>query len=191
MLNIGWFSTGRDSAAIQLLQTTYKRISDGTINGRIVFVFSNREHGESKESDAFFNIVENFHIPLIYYSSNKFLERAANTSLRKQLFYAQYRIEYDRVVMKMLQDYNPDICVLAGYMLIVVEEMCNSYKMINLHPALPGGPTGNWQEVIWKLIRDQADISDVMMHLVTPELVRGPIIKYCTYPVKGKLFYKY
>ncbi len=30
-----------------------------------------------------------------------------------------------------------------------------------------------------------------MMHLVTPELDRGPVITYCTYPIKGKSFDNY
>jgi phosphoribosylglycinamide formyltransferase-1 len=46
--------------------------------------------------------------------------------------------------------------------------------MINLHPAAPGGPTGTWQEVIWQLIEGRAVETGVMMHLVTPELDRGP-----------------
>ena len=58
--------------------------------------------------------------------------------------------------MNRLQGFHPDLCVLAGYMLIVGEEMCQRYNMINLHPAAPGGPTGTWQEVIWQLIDSKA-----------------------------------
>lgn len=54
MLNIGWFSTGRDEAARQLLQAVQDKIHSGEINGEISFVFSNREPGEAKESDLFY-----------------------------------------------------------------------------------------------------------------------------------------
>jgi folate-dependent phosphoribosylglycinamide formyltransferase PurN len=76
-------------------------------------------------------------------------------------------------------------------MLIVGKEMCQKYNMINLHPAAPGGPTGTWQEVIWQLIGDEAQETGVMMHLVTPELDKGPPVAYCTFPIRGKPFDQY
>jgi folate-dependent phosphoribosylglycinamide formyltransferase PurN len=60
--------------------------------------------------------------------------------------------------------------------------------MINLHPAAPGGPTGTWQEVIWKLIEVKAQQTGVMMHLVTPELDKGPPVTYCTFSIRGRPF---
>jgi hypothetical protein len=90
--------------------------------------------------------------------------------------------------MKRLEGFSPDLCVLAGYMLIVGAEMCRRYKMINLHPALPGGPVGSWQEVIWKLIAEGAEESGAMMHLVTPELDKGPPVAYCSFPIRGEPF---
>ena len=63
--------------------------------------------------------------------------------------------------------------------------------MINLHPAAPGGPTGTWQEVIWQLIDNKAQETGVMMHLVTPELDRGPVVAYCTFPIRGETFDRY
>ena len=63
--------------------------------------------------------------------------------------------------------------------------------MINLHPAMPGGPTGTWQKVIWKLIESKAEETGVMMHLVTPELDKGPPVTYCTFPIRGSRFDRY
>jgi len=76
-------------------------------------------------------------------------------------------------------------------MLIVGEEMCQRYNMINLHPAAPGGPAGTWQEVIWQLIESGAGETGVMMHLVTPELDKGPPVTYCTFPIRGEPFDRY
>ncbi len=53
VLNVGWFSSGKDEAARQLLQVAHQAIKDGTVAVRIVFVFSNRERGESRDSDLF------------------------------------------------------------------------------------------------------------------------------------------
>ncbi len=58
--------------------------------------------------------------------------------------------------MALLEPFALDVLVLAGYMLIVSPAMCARYAMLNLHPALPGGPTGTWQEVIWALLERQA-----------------------------------
>ncbi|MDZ4247567.1 MAG: formyltransferase family protein, partial [Dehalococcoidia bacterium] len=98
------------------------------------------------------------------------------------------RIDYDREVMKRIEPFFQNLSVLAGYMLIAGPELCQKYKMINLHPAAPGGPAGTWQEVVWQLIESRAKSSGVMMHRVTPELDRGPVAGYCTYPITGGLF---
>jgi hypothetical protein len=99
-----------------------------------------------------------------------------------------WRLKYDRQVMEKLKDYSCKLCLLAGYMLIAGPEMCQRYNMINLHPALPDGPKGTWQEVIRQLIKENAGESGVMLHLVTPQLDRGPVISFCRYPVKGPAF---
>lgn len=188
MLAIGWFSTGRDEAARQLLRVVWERIQTGDIEGKIVFVFSNREPGESKESDLFFELVHSYHLPLICCSSKKFEAKADMAAAAKDETLPRWRLEYDREIMRRLQGFTSDLCVLAGYMLIVGEEMCHKYDMINLHPAAPGGPKGSWQEVTWALIENKAKESGVMMHLVTPKLDSGPVITYCAFPITGEPF---
>ena len=178
---IGWFSTGRDKAARDLLQTAYDSIAQGEIKAEICFVFSNREEGETAESDLFSHLVHRYQIPLITLSSVKF----------KDKFGEEWRPRFEQEAMRRLEGYKPYLCVLAGYMLIVGEEMCRRYPMINLHPAAPGGPCGTWQEVIWQLIEEDAAQTGVMMHVVTPELDQGPPVTYCTFPIKGESFDRY
>ncbi|MFW6118207.1 MAG: phosphoribosylglycinamide formyltransferase [Chloroflexota bacterium] len=188
MLKIGWFSTGRDEAARQLLQAVQDRIHRGNIDGKINFVFSNREPGEANESDLFFELVRSYDIPLICLSHKKFKTAKDEEVLG---FKKKWRIEYDREVNRRIAPFAPDLCVLAGYMLIVSEELCQKYDMINLHPAPPGGPTGTWQEVIWTLIRNEADTAGAMIHLATPELDRGPAVSYCLFSIKVDPFAEY
>jgi folate-dependent phosphoribosylglycinamide formyltransferase PurN len=188
LLNIGWFSTGRDEAARQLLQAVQDKSHSGDINGKISFVFSNREPGEAKESDLFFELVRNYNIPLVCLSYKKFKTAKEKEGLGIK---KEWRIKYDREVNKRIEPFAPDLCVLAGYMLIVSEELCYKYNMINLHPAPPGGPTGSWQEVIWTLIQNKADTAGAMMHLVTTELDRGPVVSYCLFSIKGAPFAEY
>jgi folate-dependent phosphoribosylglycinamide formyltransferase PurN len=182
LLNIGWFSTGRDEAARQLLQAVQERSHSGDIDGKISFVFSNREPGEAKESDLFFELVRSYEIPLICLSHKK-LKIVGEEK--------KWRIKYDKEVNKKIEPFTPDLCVLAGYMLIVSEELCLKHNMINLHPAPPGGPTGSWQEVIWTLIENKADTAGAMIHLVTPELDRGPVVSYCLFSIRNEPFAEY
>jgi len=191
MYQLSWFSTGRDKAARDLLETVRNSIKLGEIKARIAFVFCNREPGESRESDLFLKLVESYHIPLVCFSYHRFKARESVPTAEQAETLPLWRLEYDRKVMARLQGFHPDLCVLAGYMLIVGEEMCQRYDMINLHPATPGGPTGTWQEVIWQLIESNAEQTGVMMHLVTPELDKGPPTTYCTFPIRGKPFDRY
>jgi len=191
MYQIGWFSTGRDKAARDLLTAVNNSIKLGEIKARIAFVFSSREPGESKNSDLFIRMVEEYHIPLICFSYQRLKSKKGITSTCHDETLAPWRLEYDREIMNRLRGFHPDLCVLAGYMLIVGKEICQKYNMINLHPAALGGPAGTWQEVIWQLIESRAEETGVMMHLVTPELDKGPPVTYCTFPIGGKLFDKY
>jgi len=188
LLNIGWFSTGRDEAARQLLRAVQDKIHKGDINGKTGFVFSNREPGEAKESDLFFELVRSYNIPLVCLSHKNFKTGKAEEDFDIK---KEWRTNYDKEVNRKIKPFAPDLCVLAGYMLIVSAELCQRYDMINLHPAPPGGPTGSWQEVIWTLIQNKAETGGAMIHLVTPELDRGPAVSYCLFSIKGTPFAKY
>ncbi len=181
MLNVGWFSTGRGAGSRGLLRFIQERIRRGRLDARIEFVFSNREPGEAEGSDQYFSLVREYGLPLITLSSTKF-RRA-----RKGPF-AHHREDYDRQVMDLLSSYRPEVCVLAGYMLIASGAMCRSYPLLNLHPALPQGPIGTWQDVIWELIESKAARTGAMVHLATEDVDRGPVLSYCTVPITGGSF---
>ncbi len=182
VFRIGWFSTGRDEAARELLQTVVDRISEGTIRAELSYTFCNRAKGESVESDRFIDLVESLRIPLILFSSRDFLP-----SLRKRDL-EEWRRVYHQEVGKRIRKFGVDTIVLAGYMLIVSPSFCETYPIINLHPAAPGGPKGTWEEVIFHLMRLQAKETGVMMHRVTKDLDAGPVLTYVTFPIRGPNF---
>jgi phosphoribosylglycinamide formyltransferase-1 len=188
MLKIGWFSTGRDEAARDLLTTVVDKIKDGTIDGEITFVFCNRERGEAAESDRFLDLVESYGFSIAIASSKDFKPEMRKEGWKDNDVLRRWRMEYDEEIEKVIGQYEWDLGVLAGYMLIVGEEFCVRHDLINLHPATPDGPKGSWQEVIWELIENRADRTGVMMHLVTAELDRGPVITYCDFPITGGAF---
>jgi len=190
MLNIGWFSSGRDQAAIDLLRVVSEAIDSKIIDGKISFVFVTREIEEKPESDRFIDYAEGLGLKVITLSHRDF-----EPELRKKGIedtnklgadspaLMEWRTKYDKAVIQKLNGHNPDLVVLAGYMLILSPLMCGKYNIINLHPALPGGPKGTWQEVIWQLMESSAKKTGVMMHLITPELDAGPAITYCEFSI--------
>ena len=181
MLDIGWFSTGRGEGSQGLLRFIQERILRGQLDARIQFVFSNRAPGEAEGSDRYYQLVKGYGLPLLHLSSAQFRRDRGGPI-------ARHREEFDRQVMDLLGDRHPDICVLAGYMLIVGGTMCRGYSLLNLHPALPDGPTGTWQEVIWSLIEERARQTGAMLHLATEDVDRGPVVSHCTADLTGKEF---
>ncbi len=177
MLRIGWFSTGRGEGSRGLLRFVWERLESEGIDARIDFVFSNRALGEADGSDEYFRLVADYDIPLITHSSTEFRRRIGRP-------FAEHRSEYDAEILDLLSGRQPDICVLAGYMLIASGSLCRAFPLLNLHPALPDGPIGTWQDVVWQLIEQRAERTGAMMHLATEEVDRGPLVSYVTVPLR-------
>ncbi|RLF96623.1 formyl transferase, partial [Thermococci archaeon] len=109
---IGWFSTGRDKAARDLLEYIVKKGID------ISFVFCNREKGESEESDRFTNLVESYGFDLICFSSRKFLPELRKKDKKK------WRTLYDTEILDLIP--HVKLNILAGYMLILSPIACDT-----------------------------------------------------------------
>jgi phosphoribosylglycinamide formyltransferase-1 len=183
---IGWFSTGRGPGSYGLLQAVRGAIAAGEIDARIDFVYCTRERGETEATDRYLDLVESYGIPLVSYSYQKYRAGRPNPDLSQPL--PEWRLNYDREVLKRLEPYAPDLCVLAGFMLVSGPEVCERFKIINLHPAAPAGPAGTWQQVIWKLIETDADTQGIKMHVAIPEMDAGPTATYCTFSIRGPVF---
>ena len=189
MYSLGWFTTAKGQGSRNLLSAVQDRIARGEIDAKIEFIFLSREAGESPETDKFIDLAKSFGIDLVCFSYKKYRElRGAKRGTNVEDL-PEWRLDYDREVMNRLAAFtHPQLCVMAGYMLVIGPELCAKFNIINLHPAAPDGPAGTWQEVIWKLIDERAEASGVMMHLVTPELDKGPVVSYCRYPMRGPGF---
>ena len=160
-------------------------IDAGAFDARISVVFCNRDPGEDPVTDQFFALVRARGIPLVTCSSVRFRLAHGGARSRSGEPLPEWRTAYDRAVAEALRDYPFDLGVLAGYMLIFGAEFVSSRVLLNLHPALPGGPTGTWREVIRTLIRTRAEESGVMLHLAIAEVDAGPVVAYCRYSLRG------
>ncbi len=188
MYRLGWFSTGRGEGSKGLLRAVQSAIDSGNLEAKIEFVFCSRERGETEATDQFIRMVEDYGIPLVCLSYQKYRRSRGEKTPPPGTPMPQWRLDYDNEVMARLEEFQPDLCILAGYLLILGEEMSRRYNIINLHPAAPGGPAGIWQDVIWKLIEIDASETGAMMHLAIPELDEGPVVTYCKFPIKGGTF---
>jgi len=180
-VRIGWLSTGRDPAASTLLAEVVGRARRDEIALDIACVFCDRVRGESPESDRFLDLAGRFHIPVVTASSRESWAEAQAGGVKR----ARWREVFHVEVLRLLEPFGLDVLVMAGYMLIVSPAMCRRYALLNLHPALPGGPTGTWQEVIWRLLEGEATETGAMVHLATAELDSGPVVALCRFSLKG------
>lgn len=180
-LRLGWFTSARGAGSRALFEAVAAAIADGTLDARFAAVFCNRDPGEDPATDEFFARVQVAGAPLVTRSSVAFRRAAGGARSRAGEPLPAWRLEYDRAVDDALGPHEFDLGVLAGYMLIFEREFTQRHALLNLHPALPGGPTGTWREVIRHLIRTRAAESGVMLHLAIPEVDMGPVVAYCRY----------
>lgn len=191
-MKIGIFSTFIEPAALDLVKTVQDAVKTGEIpNSEIAFVFSNREQGESPVTDRILQQLTNQDFSLPTLSARRFApemrgqakeaEARGNASLMQE-----WRNQFGTQMLNLLPE--TDLDLLLGDMYVWGENMCRERNGINLHPALPNGPKGEWYNVIWDLIQNRASETGVMMHKVIPELDRGPAVAYCRFPIQGYQF---
>lgn len=142
------------------LQALIDRSGDGTLDAEIVVVVSNR-------GDAYG------------------LERATRAGIPTEVVSlrdhaAGGRSGFDVAVADIVARYEPDLVVLAGWMLILGEGFLNRFpnKVINLHPALPGTFPGTQaiERAHEAFHRGEIKHTGVMVHGVIPEIDAGPVI---------------
>ncbi len=197
-LHIGWFSSGKDEAARNLLGVVHDDLLANGAPATIDWVFCNREPGDGPFDDEaanraeFFSLAEGLGIPVKALSHVQFMPELRKEGLAESASVAEaspalerWRNLYGREVMAIVREAPVDIVVMAGYMLIIGDPELQGLDIVNIHPALPWGPRGTWQECIHEIIETDAEEHGIMIHLVTKTLDRGPVISYCRFPVRG------
>jgi len=149
------------------LQAVLDACADGTINGSVVAVISNRADafGLRRAIDA--------DVPAIH------LGPSPN----------EPRPDYDARLADAVERYEPDLVVLAGWMRILTSEFLGRFadRVINLHPARPGELPGTRAiERAWKeALAGERSSSGVMVHFVPDEGVDdGPVIATVDVPIR-------
>jgi phosphoribosylglycinamide formyltransferase-1 len=93
------------------------------------------------------------------------------------------RAAFDAALAEAIEQHNPDLIVLAGFMRILTEGFVERYrgKLINIHPSLlPAYPGIDTHQ---RVLHDGVKIHGCTVHFVTPDLDHGPIIIQSAVPV--------
>lgn len=98
----------------------------------------------------------------------------------------QTREQYDNELVKVVQSYNPDIVVLAGWMRILTNSFIESFPCIlNLHPALPKMFPGNTsvKQALEAYKENKITHTGAMVHHVIKEIDAGKVVKHVEVPI--------
>lgn len=150
MINIGVLASGRGTN----LRAIIEAIKEGKIEGEIKIVIS-----DNPDAYALKRAKQN-NIETEYINFKSFKNRE----------------DYDKKIIKTLEEKKIDLVVLAGYMRIISPYFIRMYKnrIINIHPALlPSFPGLHAQK---QAIRNGVKISGCTVHFVDEGVDSGPII---------------
>ena len=93
------------------------------------------------------------------------------------------REQFDAALAELIDQYSPDLIVLAGFMRILTPGFVNRYfgRLINIHPSLlPSFPGLHTHQ---QAIDAGVKVHGATVHFVTAELDHGPIIAQVAVPV--------
>jgi phosphoribosylglycinamide formyltransferase-1 len=143
------------------LQSIMDSIKEGRLKAQISVVVSNK-------ADAYaLKRAQNYGIPARHLNAQDYPQRR----------------EYDEALANLVQEYNPDLIVLAGYMRMLTPEFLLRFpnKVINIHPALlPSFPGIDAQK---KALEYGVKVTGCTVHFVDSGMDTGPIIAQKAVPV--------
>ena len=154
---------------------------DVTLPLRLVVLIS----GNGSNLQAIIDSIENQNLPaqIVAVISNKAdaygLERAKKAGIEQHVLSHQNfksREDFDIALKKLIDSFQPDLIILAGFMRILSNEFVNHYlhKMMNIHPSLL--PKYKGLDTHQRAIDAGDKEHGCSVHFVTPELDDGPVI---------------
>ncbi len=142
----------------------------------IAILVSNEDHCLLKILESFNKKELKAKIPLIIGSSNNLKHIAKEYNIPFYVIDHKDQIEAERQILKLFEEYNIDMVILARYMRILTPNFVWRYpnKIINIHPSLLPAFPGAYAYV--QAYERGAKIVGCTAHFVTEELDQGPII---------------
>ncbi len=93
------------------------------------------------------------------------------------------RLSFDTALASAMEQYQPDLIVLAGFMRILTPNFVSRFRgrLINIHPSLL--PAYGGLDTHARVLQDGVKIHGCTVHFVTADLDHGPIIVQSAIPV--------
>lgn len=93
------------------------------------------------------------------------------------------RTDYDHALIATIDNYNPDLVVLAGFMRILSDRFVQHYRdrVLNIHPSLL--PEFKGLHTHRRALEAAAQIHGASVHFVSNELDSGPVVLQAQVPV--------
>lgn len=107
------------------------------------------------------------------------LERAKEAGIDTYIINAKSKEEIDMELSNVLEKYDVDLIVLAGYLKMIGENLINNYRIINTHPSLLpkfGGKGMYGMKVHNAVFEAKEEFSGPTIHFVNNEYDKGNII---------------
>ena len=139
--------------------------------------------GSGSNAENIYNYIknnDNINISLIVTNNNNayVIERAKKLNVPCEII-TKSEFKNPEFVLNTLKEYNTDLIVLAGFLLLIPEYLINEYKIINIHPALlPNyGGKGMYGDNVHKaVIENKEKESGITIHFVNNKYDDGKII---------------
>ena len=121
----------------------------------------------------------NIKLLLVNKSNCKAIERASKLGICWEfLDHRLYksRKDYDLAIIEILEKYNIEAIVMAGWMRIVTDQLINKFpnKIINVHPSLL--PSFKGMDAIKQALNSKVKITGCTVHIVEKEVDSGTIL---------------
>lgn len=93
------------------------------------------------------------------------------------------REDFDQDLQQQIDEYKPDLVVLAGFMRILSDDFVNHYygRLINIHPSLL--PKYKGMHTHQRVMDDGEPLHGSSVHFVNTELDGGPVVLQARLPV--------
>ncbi|NEQ36800.1 MAG: phosphoribosylglycinamide formyltransferase [Okeania sp. SIO3I5] len=93
------------------------------------------------------------------------------------------REEFDRQIVKTLQEYDVEWVIMAGWMRIVTKVLIDAFpnQIINIHPSLL--PSFKGIKAVEQALKTGVKITGCTVHLVDVEVDNGPILMQAAVPI--------
>jgi phosphoribosylglycinamide formyltransferase 1 len=93
------------------------------------------------------------------------------------------RLSYDRALVQLLEQYQPQLIVLAGFMRILTPHFIGAFanRILNVHPSLL--PKYRGLHTHRRALEAGEELHGVSVHFVTEELDGGPVVLQAEVPV--------